>query len=60
MKRCISSDLVVNEKMSRLFFIGAIGDIQRFQARDTRPIVRYLTRKEENRFGEGLQAVVGI
>ena len=51
---------MVNEKMSRLFFIGAIGDIQSFQACDTRPIVRYLTRKEEKRFGEGLQAVIEI
>ena len=46
--------------MPRLFFTGATGDIQRLQARDTRPSVSYLIRKEKKRFEEGLQAVIEI
>ena len=46
--------------MPKLFFTGDIGNIQCLQAREMRPSVRYLIRKEKKRFGEGFEAVIGI
>ena len=47
-----TSDVVVNKKVPRLFFVECIGQM--------RPDVRYLVRKEKERFGEGFQVIIGI
>ena len=58
MQFLVRSDVAVNEKLLRLFFPGAVGDIQRLQARYASECK--VPNEGEKKFGEGLQIVIGV